>query len=56
MPGVGAVEVSLVLDLSGSMYYLIKDSNPPVRRIDKLRTGAENFVILRVPQEPNLMA
>lgn len=42
--GVGAVEVSLVLDLSGSMYTVIKNTNPKVRRIEKLRSAATNFV------------
>ena len=42
--GVSAVEVSLVLDLSGSMYAYIKNSSPQVRRIDKLKTAAEGFI------------
>ncbi|SEN57215.1 Putative Flp pilus-assembly TadE/G-like [Loktanella fryxellensis] len=40
--GVGAVEVSLVLDLSGSMHNTI--SGTSTRRIAQLRTAAENFV------------
>ena len=47
--GVGAVEVSLVLDLSGSMYAYIK--NTTTRRIDKLKPAAENFInALLVPE------
>ena len=47
--GVGAVEVSLVLDLSGSMYYYINGTT--TRRIDKLRTAAVKFVeTLLVPE------
>ena len=42
--GVSAVEVSLVLDLSGSMYAYIKNSSPQVRRIDKLKSAAEGFI------------
>ena len=42
--GVGAVEVSLVLDLSGSMFSVIAGTSPTVRRIDKLRTAATQFV------------
>jgi Flp pilus assembly protein TadG len=47
--GVGAVEVSLVLDLSGSMYYYINGTT--TRRIDKLRTASVKFVeTLLVPE------
>ncbi|WP_394154077.1 pilus assembly protein TadG-related protein [Loktanella salsilacus] len=47
--GVGAVEVSLVLDLSGSMYYYINGTT--TRRIDKLRTAAVKFIeTLLVPE------
>ena len=52
--GVGAVEVSLVLDLSGSMYAYIKNTVPQVRRIDKLKTAAEGFIdALLVPEYEN---
>ncbi len=40
--GVGAVEVSLVLDLSGSMYNVVNGTTE--RRIDLLRPAAENFI------------
>lgn len=42
--GVGAVEVSLVLDLSGSMYAYIQNSSPRERRIDRLKTAAQGFI------------
>ena len=55
--GVSAVEVSLVLDLSGSMYAYIQNSSPQVRRIDKLKTAAEGFInSLLLPEYANRLS
>ena len=55
--GVSTIEVSLVLDLSGSMYAYIQNSNPRVRRIDKLRTAAEGFInALLLPEYANRLS
>lgn len=42
--GVGNIEVSLILDVSGSMNETIPGSSPAERRIDRLRSSASNFV------------
>ena len=53
--GVSSIEVSLVLDLSGSMYAFIPGTSQ--RRIDKLKTAASGFIDkLLLPDYANRMS